>query len=793
MLSTAQNDDVSWNVSQLEVEVLRLQNAAYEAAQDSDSTLSEFRTRFDIFYSRVSTLTQSILYEKIQDNSVVKSGLQSITDFLDTTTPIVDGPDAVLRNALADIQSQIIIMRPNMRSLALASIQIHAQEEAIRRKNFSQTLVKLSISGLALIFALILAVLVLVKLYRRSQRFSHDNQIVHSKFEAAVASSLDAVLVVDTFGKIIEFNGAAESVFGYAREDALGGDMAEMIVPEHMRKMHFEGMNRFLETGDQRVIGAGRIRLEGMRKSGEVFPVELSISLSEANGERVFVSFLRDITKELKAEEELRSARDKAQESEKAKSELLTIMSHEMRTPLNGILGSLSLINLDNLSERQKRHLNSITVSGELLLSHVNDVLDLSSLSADTSQQEETRFDLRDLVQKVADSLRANAEARGTKLKVEFLSTELEVVLGYKMSLQQCLMNLVGNAIKFTSEGTVAIEVERLSSDNLVEIRVSDNGVGIASENLDRVFEEFVTIDTTFSRKNVGTGLGLAITKRLVETMNGEIEADSIISEGSLFTIRLPLPMVEPMPQPDPEKFDILPITVMANFKAIIVDDNEINRMIMTDMLLDIGFNVEQASDGYEAIKMLSQNAFDIAFIDISMPGIDGIETLNSIRALDVAWSNVPAIAVTAHTSEQDKRKILQAPFEALLVKPVDLNELNANIIAILEGEKDFHIDESGSNTVTDFQRRFGEKKYLDALKDLGADLQNLYRTLEREPELSLTTKQKAHKLSGSASILGKQSLWSDLQKIENCDAEAWLSIKHTVLPELAREISELL
>ena len=219
-----------------------------------------------------------------------------------------------------------------------------------------------------MILILLLAIVVLVKFYRQGQRVSHDNEVVRSRFEAAVSSSLDAVLVVDTSGRIVEFNGAAETVFGYARDEALGGEMAAMIVPEHLREAHRRGMARFIETGEQKVIGAGRVRLEGMRKSGEIFPVELSISLSEADGERVFVSFLRDITRELEAEEELRSARDKAQESEKAKSDLLTVMSHEMRTPLNGILGSLELINQDNLDARQKRHLNSISVSGELLV-----------------------------------------------------------------------------------------------------------------------------------------------------------------------------------------------------------------------------------------------------------------------------------------------------------------------------------------------------------------------------------------------------------------------------------------
>ena len=166
-------------------------------------------------------------------------------------------------------------------------------------------------------------------------------------------------------------------------------------------------------------------------------------------------------------------------------------------------------------------------------------MLDLSSLRTDAAPREKVYFDLLDLLQQLADSLRANALERKNKLTVTPLSADLGIVSGSKRSLQQCLVNLVGNAIKFTSDGEVAVEVERLNDSDLVEIRVSDTGVGIAPDNLERIFEEFVTIDTAYARQNAGTGLGLAITKRLVEDMEGEIEADSLLGEGSLFTLRI--------------------------------------------------------------------------------------------------------------------------------------------------------------------------------------------------------------------------------------------------------------
>lgn len=771
-LSTARHDNFSWNLSQLEVETLKLDGAAHDAIHGHEADLGAFRTQFDIYFSRVSVLTQSQSYDLIRDNPDAQTAMTAATAFLDNATPIVDGPDSDLRAALPALQTEIHSLRPRVRALALAGIQVFAEVDAARRAELSQTLIKLAASVIGLILILTLGLVALVKLHRRGHEVARENQAAHSRFAAAVSSSLDAVLVVDTSGHIIEFNGAAETVFGYTRSEALGANMGELIVPEHLREMHHKGMTRFLETGERRVIDAGRVRLEGLRKSGEIFPVELSISLSEADGERVFVSFLRDITKELEAEEALRTARDKAQESEKAKSDLLTVMSHEMRTPLNGILGSLALIDRDSLDARQNRHLNSISVSGELLLSHVNDVLDLSSLASDSLPHKRGHFDLRDMVQQMADSQMANAQAQGNTLTVEFLTESLGMVLGVKRALQQCLINLVGNAIKFTRDGSVAIEVERLNGRDQVEIRISDTGVGIAPENLDRIFEEFVTIDTAYSRRNAGTGLGLAITKRLVEAMEGDIDADSLPGEGSLFTIRLPLPVTDADSGDRDQSQRDNGTPIATGQKALVVDDNEINRMILVEMLRKSGLRVEEAEDGFAALEQVAQNPFDILFLDISMPGIDGIETLHRIRALDVAWRNIPALAVTAHAASKDHDVILQAPFADLLVKPVRPDAIrDALATALPETDRQARPPATAGG---DFREQFGEERYQAALSGFRTELAALAKALNQSTELSDDLRRTAHKLCGSAAVLGEPALHARLQEIEHHNAPDW-------------------
>lgn len=789
-LSVAQHDDVSWNLAQLEVEVLQLQQVTRSVVADETADLSGFLRRYDIFYSRVEVLSGSSRKAMFARDVKASAALEAFDDFLRQTTPIVDGPRPELRAALPAILDQIGDLRPQARTIALTGIQIFAAQDVDRREELSQTLIKLAIAVMGLVLILVIAVLVLERLFRESRLVTQENQRVRSRFEAAISSSLDAVLVVDTAGKIIDYNGAAASVFGYDPEDALGQDMAELIVPDHMREMHNKGMNRFLETGEKKVIDAGRVRLEAKRKSGEVFPVELSISVSETDGEQVFVSYLRDITAEIEAVDELRAARDKAREGEKAKSDLLTVMSHEMRTPLNGILGSLSLIDQSSMAARQKQHLKSIAASGELLLSHVNDVLDLSSLSSEARPKEKIRFDLRDVLQSVSDSLLANAQTRGNTLTFDVLSDDLRVVLGYKTALQQCLINLVGNAIKFTSDGVITVEVERLPDDDLVEIRVSDTGVGIAPENLERVFEEFVTVDTAFDRENAGTGLGLAITKRLVEAMGGTIEVDSLLGEGSLFTLKVVLPdapnVAKPHGKSEPEQQPVL----AANISALVVDDNEINRLVLSDMLKEMGVSVQEAADGYAAVDLVAQRAFDVVLLDISMPGIDGIETLRRMRDLPVDWSEVPAIAVTAHAAQKDHDKILSAPFLDLVVKPVQPQTLKAKLAEATSSQMHGVHEESELPFVPEFKVRFGEDRYRRALSDFHQDLASLAAMLDATPQASDEIKQLAHKAAGSASVLEEQELLGLLAALESSEGEDWPPAKDAFL-QAASNLSE--
>lgn len=777
-LSSAPIDDVRWTLSQTEVELLRMILALRDAADDP-SDLSNVRRRFDVFYGRIDTLATSKLFASFRTSAGVVEELRFVRDFLDRGVTSIDGPDSALAADLPRLTAGARELIPHVRELALAGIPVFAEAADRRRLGFMQTLQQLAIVSVALIGGLALSLLILQRVHRRAKLASAEREIVRRRFEAAITSSLDAVFVIDTWGRVIEANGAAETIFGYPRQDMLGRPVAEMIIPPGDREEYWQRLERFRSTGEAYYAGKGRLRMNLMRQSGKVFPAEVSVSEAQSDEQEVFVTYIRDITADLAAEQELRDAHDRARAGDEAKTRLLTVMSHEMRTPLNGILGSLELIRRDDLSDRQKRLLAAIGTSGELLLSHVNNVLDLSRLDSDRDERRPESFDLDKLVERLTDSLRPTAQARGNDLEWTVLDGPVGAVRGDKRALQQCLVNLIGNAIKFTRDGTVSVEIERLNGGAEAEFRISDTGLGIPADRIGTIFDEFVTIDTDYARENPGTGLGLAITRKLIAAMGGQIEVDSIEGEGSLFTFRIPLPATAA----PGEGAAHAPLASLTHSKhVLIVEDNDVNRMILQHMLDELGCTHESAHDGDAGIALARQGRFDLMLLDISMPGKDGIQTLAEIRALENAPSaSARAIAITAHARREDRDRILKT-FDDIVIKPISLARLAERI-----GDGG-NAQDGRDDVAADFIARFGRDAFRRHLQDLQAGLALLLDTLAGAPGMEQADRDAAHKLAGSAAVLGQTGLRLALQRLERLDDDRWQADGSDLLTRLERE-----
>lgn len=785
-LSTAATDDVRWNMSQLEVELLRLQSAALKARDGGPQDIEQVRLRFDIFYSRTQILLHGGLYSEARKIPALQQRLGRLAAFLAASLPIVDAPDQQLSARLPEFVEMVERQSPQVRDLALTIVNTSARAADNQRVKVSETLRRLALSVLGLLIALTIVAVLLLRLYRSSQVVSAEKEAVKSRFEAAVKSSLDAVLVVDTEGHIIEFNGGAEAMFGYSRSEALGQPMVDLIIPPDYRARHEQGMRRFREHGTSRVVGRGHLRLEGMRKSGERFPVELSISLAETSDQLVFISFLRDITTRLRTERELREARDTAQAGAQAKAQLLTVMSHEMRTPLNGILGSLDLMERDQLSPKQLRLARAIRVSGELLLTQVNRVLELSRLESGMIEFPKEPFALMPMVQRMTESLVAAAEERGNRLSAALIGEDPGTVLGNRIALQQALINLLGNAIKFTRDGEITLEVERLADGHQVEFRITDTGLGIPARDIERVFDEFVTIDTAYARENPGTGLGLSITQRLVWAMGGEIEVESIENEGSLFLIRLPLGPGEAVEGSANTTREEHGPDLLTGKRVLVIEDNEINRMLLQDMLQDFGCQVALARDGFEGVSAAATARYDLLLIDISMPGKDGLKTLHEIRAQGGPSSGAPAIAITAHAREEDMERFVATGFNLFLAKPISMVQLQDAVGSVipLPGSGDL-VEPS---VAQDFVNRFGDAQYRRHLADMVDTLRGISNDLATG-ELSDALKARVHEQAGSAAILGRAGLHTLLQEIEATSAAEWPAQRDALRRRLKLEL----
>ena len=789
-LATANSDNVQWNLSQAEVEqyalVIALRSA--QAAQDPD--LDNVRRRFDVFYSRIKTLESSDVYRTLRHRSDFFDPLQRINAFLDSTVDIVDSSDELLLRNLARLADAANALSSDVRALSLEGIKIFSAQSDARRKAVATTLTIVATVTLALLLVLLMLVVVLSHLYRQGKKRSTTVQMTTSRLHAIATTSLDAIVVVNRDGLVVDYNGAAETIFGYTQDEAIGQTMSDLIVPHHMHDAHEAGMQRYRETGEKRVIGKGRLELEARRKNGEVFPVELSINTAESEEGEIFVSFLRDISAQKAAELALTQARDDALAGEKAKADLLAVMSHEMRTPLNGLLGTMDNLKHTKLSEKQQEYLRIMEMSGRHLLHHVNDVLDVSRLDSGKLQFEKRPFDLNFLVRQVVESMQSSAEANGNHLRVAHISTDVRFVTGDENRLRQILLNLVGNALKFTRDGEISIDVDRTGDQGLVEFRVCDTGGGIPESELERVFDDFVTVDASYGREAEGTGLGLAITRRLVQALGGTIGVESELGEGSLFWFRLPLATCEEPAKSNHEAISeheldsTVPNMDASRKRILLVEDNEINRLVATDMLESLGHTVTEACDGEEGVKLAADITFDVILMDISMPRMDGVQATKAIRDSGKS-KDTKIIALTAHALPTEIRDFKEAGMDDVLIKPISRVSLNS----ALAGEASPADSRQTEYTLID--RKFGQLIDLEEISTMieavGSDvavghirafIEETDAVLDEISRISPTGTElremahRIHQLAGSAAMLGALQMHSHFSLIERCAKE---------------------
>lgn len=558
------------------------------------------------------------------------------------------------------------------------------------------------------------------------------------KFRSIAELAEDAIILSDINGDIISWNNGARKMFGYNMEEVRNRSLT-MIIPRRYRGNVLKRINQLKNT-DMANIPESNFEYYCLRKEGREFPVELSISGWNTRKGRFYSGIIRDITKRKQVEDELLGARDRAEAANRAKSNFLDNMSHEIRTPMNAILGYAQILLRDKkLNSYQLESVERIEISGKHLLVLINDILDLSKIEAGHMDLKLADFDLNDTIKSVSTMFRFRCEQKKLVWQVLHPWEGRNHVHGDEGKLRQVLINLLGNAVKFTTSGGILLGISRDKPDEDGKgkylFEVIDTGVGIDADMTGKIFDPFSQGEEGFSKG--GTGLGLAICRKHVELMGGKIGLESSVGKGSRFFFRILLPpafLKSPLSKDINEKREVLGLGDEYNVRVLVVDDDYVNRDVLSKILSSIKIEVIEAKNGVEAVELTRKHVPDLVFMDLRMPVMDGLEAVRRIRKeFDAERVKVAMLTgASAFEIDEKRKEYSEAGCDYLILKPFSTDQV-CNCIAELLGVE-FEYENEVSKTS-------GNSKSFDANLSEIIIPNGYYINLKEAAELSQVTR----------------------------------------------------
>ncbi|MGR3614714.1 MAG: ATP-binding protein [Paracoccaceae bacterium] len=766
-LSTAASDNTQWSISQLDTEFANLSAVLADGLSDPRFSPDDIQLRVDIMISRASIINSGSAAAIFSQDDRAADLIAPINDFVDRAITISDQSGPFTREDLQALRDLVQDVRPNVRETALLGVALGAANAEARRAEFAQQLRRTGSMTIGLLLMMVGLLLVLNRTLQRAVRRDSELQTSSRLLMSTVAASLDAIVTADETGRIIEFNAAAEEVFGWKRSEIVGQTMERTFIPQRMRDAHHNGMKRYLETGKPRVVDKGRVELAALRKTGEEFPVELNITSIKDGKRTKFIAYIRDISERKINEQKLIDARDRAERTDKAKSQFLAVMSHEMRTPLNGIMGILDLLRTTKLSPKQDHYTKIATASSEILLEHINEALDITRIETGTLQPSPQHFELSKLVRSVVDVLEPLAAEKQLSLALDLEDNIQMGFWGDSNRIHQILVNLIGNAIKFTDSGNVTLKATGIHGPQTSSLTfaVTDTGVGIPAEDHERVFEDFVALSHGSGRHSRGDGLGLSISRKIARQLGGDIILESDIGNGSTFALNLPLKRSAHLDGQPEHRVVTAPVTPC---KVLIVEDNDINRRVLEDMLVGLGHDVDAAVNGAEGLDKLAVKPFDIIFMDISMPVMDGIEATHRLRSEDGPNQRTHIVGLTAHGREEYRAEAEQVGMNRFHTKPIRLDALQG-IISDVADTAHLPMTATHGDVLKELADVLGREKLRGICDRFLLELQTLVDDMRAGSLLeSLPAAAEAvHKAKGAAAMLGQTDLEALLLRLE--------------------------
>lgn len=496
--------------------------------------------------------------------------------------------------------------------------------------------------------------------------------------------SSEGIIVADQDQRILLFSKGAEAIFGYSASEALGQSI-DMLIPHDSRQAHRQRVQGFAAGAILSRRMGNRQDITGLTKDGRLTPIEVGLSKVTTRSGMIYTAIIRDISDRVATEAALNQAVSDAIAANAAKSAFLAAMSHEVRTPLNGVLGMAQAMARDPLSPKQAERLDIIRRSGESLLGTLNDMLDLSKIEAGKLEIEMLEFDLGALIEGACETFSALAAQKGLTFEARIAPQAQGAYVGDPLRLRQVLNNLISNAVKFTERGRVEVAVDR--EDGRLIIAVRDTGMGISPEIRDRLFGKFEQGDLAITRRHGGTGLGLAICHDLVRLMGGDIAAcDSPVGAGATFTMRLPLEHVgEVPPLPDLAE-EAVEAAHAASVRLLVAEDNRANQLVIDTLLRQAGIAPVIVPDGRAAVSAWEDQPWDLILMDVQMPEMDGPTATSIIRRreLDRGQARTPILALTANAMDHQLAEYRQAGMDGLVAKPIEVDKLFAAIFDVI-------------------------------------------------------------------------------------------------------------
>ncbi|QEP43958.1 response regulator [Ectothiorhodospiraceae bacterium BW-2] len=676
-----------------------------------------------------------------------------------------------------------------------------------------------TVAGAALLF-----ILGWVYHLRRTQRALQQEMARRHESEEMFRNMFEnhssVMYLVDTESlQILDANRSAQQFYGYSHAEFITKNLADLNVISMeelfaLRKVYIDD------------LGWSYQPIQHTLASGEIRDLEVYTSKIDYSGKSIYFTTLYDVTEKLRYEAELKSAKREAERSNQVKSQFLANMSHEIRTPMNAVIGMTYLALQQPLPPKAEHYLQKVHRAAESLLRIINDTLDVSKIEAGKLTIERTPFSLLQVLQNIESMLELRAEQQGITFRLELAPSLPDALEGDPLRLEQVLLNLGSNAVKFTEQGGVMIRVRTQSIEPqrvVLRFSIIDSGIGMTPEQLGRLFKPFSQADGSTTRRYGGTGLGLAISKSLIEMMGGAIWVHSELGVGSRFHFTLPLIPLAELPRSEQSATPNLgsAFQLLHGKRVLLVEDNEINQELVSELLQQVGIEVGLTNHGSEALQLLKREHPDAILMDLQMPVMDGYETTVAIRQ-QPQWQSLPIIAMTANVMQRDLDRARECGMNDTLAKPIEPQRLISTLLRWLAPEatdpatplvrevsdSDTPPDWVAALTLFETQTALVNMKYKYRLyhRLLQRFLQQLQQLLQEfdllwQQQSWVSLRLKVHSLKGVVATVGVarlQPMLAELErqlsgdKVESGAVESlWQSVRQQLLP-LVSELQQL-